>query len=72
MDFDPDYSTHFYGVIIREIFQFIHSDQERKKYMVQTFTVLETIIDKSEYINFLTAEQLRRHLLPELEDTTLY
>lgn len=64
--------THFYGVIIREIFQFIHSDQERKKYMVQTFTVLETIIDKSEYINFLTAEQLRRHLLPELEDTTLY
>lgn len=64
--------THFYGVIIREIFQFIHNDQERKKYMVQTFTVLETIIDKEEYINFLTADQLRRHLFPEMEDTTLY
>lgn len=64
--------THFYGVIIREIFQFIPDDTLRKKYMIQTFSVLEEIIDKKEYISFLTAEQLRRHLIPNMEDTTLY
>lgn len=64
--------THFYGVIIREIFEFIPDDIQRKEAMVQTFSVLEKIIDKEEYINFLTAEQLRHHLLPDMEDTTLY
>ena len=64
--------THFYGVIIREIFQFVMDDQLRKQYMVQTLYILKDIIDKDEYINYLTAEQLRRHLVPDMEDTTLY
>lgn len=64
--------THFYGVIIREIFQFVPDDTKRKECMVQTFSVLEEIINKEEYINFLTAEQLRQHLLPDMNDTTLY
>lgn len=64
--------THFYGIIIREIFQFIPDDTQRKKSMIQTFSVLEEIINKEEYINFLTAEQLRQHLLPDMDDTTLY
>lgn len=64
--------THFYGVIIREIFQFIADDTLRKENMIQTFSVLNEIIDKEEYISFLTAEQLRRHLIPNMEDTTLY
>lgn len=64
--------THFYGVIIREIFQFVADDTQRKDNMVQTFSVLAEIINKEEYINFLTAEQLRQHLIPNMEDTTLY
>lgn len=64
--------THFYGVIIREIFQFVSEDTQRKENMIQTFSVLEEIIDKEEYINFLTAEQLRQHLLPDVNDMALY
>ena len=64
--------THFYGVIIREIFQFVTDDLQRKEYMIQTFSVLEEIINPKEYISFLTAEQLRHHLIPQMEDTTLY
>lgn len=64
--------THFYGVIIREIFQFVTDDAQRKENMVQTFSVLEEIINKEEYLNFLTAEQLRQHLIPDMNDTTLY
>lgn len=36
--------THFYGVIIREIFQFVKDDTKRKENMVQTFSALEEII----------------------------
>lgn len=64
--------THFYGVIIREIFQFITDDTKRKEYMVQTFSILKEIINIEEYIQFLTAEQLKQHLVPGLDDTTLY
>lgn len=64
--------THFYGIIIREIFEFIIDDAQRKKTMVDTFSALESVIRYDEYIDYLTAEQLRRHLLPQIDDTTLY
>ena len=64
--------THFYGVIIREIFQFVTDDYQRKENMLQTLSIFEEIIDKEEYIKFLTAEHLRQHLVPNMEDTTLY
>lgn len=64
--------THFYGVIIREIFQFVTNDQQRKQYMLQTLFVLEEIINREEYVEFLTAEQLKQHLVPGMDDTTLY
>lgn len=64
--------THFYGIIIREIFEFIIDDAQRKKAMVDTFSALESVIRYDEYIDYLTAEQLRRHLLPQIDDTTLY
>ena len=40
--------------------------------MVDTFSALESVIRYEEYIDYLTAEQLRRHLLPQMDDTTLY
>ena len=64
--------THFYGIIIREIFEFVPDEEHRKSAMVETFSSLKEVIDYGEYIDYLTAEQLRRHLLPELDDTTLY
>lgn len=64
--------THFYGVVIREIFQFVPDDMQRKNYMLKTFSVLQGIIDKDEYISFLTADQIKQYLLPNMEDTTLY
>lgn len=64
--------THFYGIIVREIFEFIGNNDQRKKAMVDTFSALESVIRYEEYIDYLTAEQLRRHLLPQMDDTTLY
>ena len=64
--------THFYGIIIREIFEFIKDEGQRKQAMVDTFSALKAVISFREYIDYLTAEQLRKHLFPQMEDTTLY
>ncbi|MCM1008389.1 MAG: glycosyltransferase [Ruminococcus flavefaciens] len=64
--------THFYGIIIREIFEFIIDDELRKKYMIKTFSSLNSVINYNEYIENISAEQLRLHLFPQMNDTTLY
>ena len=55
-----------------KIFEFVSDDAQRKCEMVRTFSALEEVIDKNEYLNFLTAEQLSRHLITDMDDTTLY
>ncbi|MDE6004746.1 MAG: glycosyltransferase [Oscillospiraceae bacterium] len=64
--------THFYGIIIQEIFEFIVDDVQRKKAIIETFSTLKSLIRYEEYIDCLTAEQLRYHLFPQMDDTTLY
>lgn len=64
--------THFYGIIVREIFEFVKNDSQRKKELVNTFSALTSVINFDEYIDYLTADQLRRHLFPQMDDTTLY
>lgn len=64
--------THFYGIIIREIFEFIIDENQRKRAMIKSFNALETVINFNEYIDYLSAEQLRCHLFPQMNDTTLY
>lgn len=63
---------HFYNIIIREIFQFVQDERSRKKYICQSFSVLKHILVFKEYIEYASAEELRRHIQPDIIDTTLY
>ena len=64
--------SHFYGIVIREIFSFVHDEEERKHAIAKTFCALKNIIVLEEYIDCISSEQLRHHLIPEMDDTTLY
>ena len=64
--------SHFYGIVIREIFSFVHDETERKHAISKTFQTLKNIIVLEEYIDCISSEQLRHHLIPEMDDTTLY
>lgn len=64
--------THFYEIIIQEIFEFIVDDEIRKKTIVKTFSALKSVIRYEEYIDYLTAEQLRSHLFSQIDDTMFY
>lgn len=63
---------HFYNIIIREIFQFISDENIRKKYICKSFSALKDIVVLEEYMEYTSAEKLRQHIQPHINDTTLY
>lgn len=62
----------FYNLLIRQVFEFSKTEDEKKKWMVYSFDILKRIVDVNEYIQYSTAEDIRRHLQPYIEDTTLF
>lgn len=63
---------HFYNIIIREIFEFVVNDNERKKQIAYSFRKIKHLINFEEYIEFTSAEEIRQHIQPWIKDTTLY
>lgn len=62
----------FYNLLIRQVFEFSKTEDEKKKWLVYSFDILKKVVDLDEYIQYTTAEEIRRHLQPYIEDTTLY
>ncbi len=63
---------HFYNIIIREIFQFVSDENEKKRYICASFDALKQVVNVHEYLEYTSAEKLRCHLQPHIDDTTLY
>ena len=63
---------HFYNLIIRQIFEFVPDEETKKNYLKYSFTKLKTVVNAEEYIDFLSAEELRKHIQPNIIDTTIY
>lgn len=61
----------FYNLLIRQVFELSKSENEKKEWMVYSFRILKEIINIDEYIKYFNAEEIRRHLQPYVEDTTL-
>jgi glycosyltransferase involved in cell wall biosynthesis len=64
--------NHFYSLIIREIFEFVHDDSERKRHMAYSFGKIKDLIVLEEYLEYTAAEEIRRHIQPSIKDTTIY
>lgn len=64
--------SHFYNLLVRQIFEFVLDEEEKKEYLRYSINKLKEIIDINEYIDYCSAETLRRHLQPDISDTTIY
>lgn len=62
----------FYNLLIRQVFQFSKTEQEKKQWMSYSFPILKRLVEQNEYMEYFSAEDIRRHLQPFLEDTTLF
>ena len=76
---DNEYRFHyykffeqFYNLIVREIFEFVPDEVQRKEYLAYSFRKVIPLINFEEYMEYTTAEQLRRHIQPHINDTTIY
>lgn len=65
-------AEHFYNLIVRQIFEYIHDENERKKYLLLSFEGVEKVINLTEYIKFINTEEIRNHIQPYINDTTIY
>lgn len=61
----------FYNLLIRQVFQFSNTEREKKEWMKYSFQCLKKLFVAEEYMEYSSAEDIRRHLQPFLSDTSL-
>ncbi|MCD1259243.1 glycosyltransferase family 2 protein [Paenibacillus athensensis] len=66
------FGEQFYNLIIRQMFEYVHNEEERKSYMRYSFSRIKELIEFEEYLEYATAEKLRQHIQPHLKSTTIY
>lgn len=62
----------YYNLVIRQIFEFNQSETVKKEYLQYSFKKIKELIVFDEYMEYSTAEQLRKHIQPHITDTTIY
>lgn len=61
----------FYNLLIRQVFEFSKTEDERKYWLMYSFDTLKSVVSVTEYISYFSAEEMRLHLQPHVTDTTL-
>lgn len=62
----------FFNLLIRQVFEFSKTEEERKDWLKYSFSKMEKIIVIDEYIKYFSSEKIRRHIQPQIKDTTLF
>jgi len=62
---------HFFNLIIRQIFQFSQNEEEKKYYTKYSIDKFKDLISIDDYIDYCSAEKLRRHIQPHINDTSI-
>jgi glycosyltransferase involved in cell wall biosynthesis len=77
-DIFEQYRNDFYSLcdeymnlVVKEIFEFIPHETQRKQYLRQLLNTYSALVSVDEYFEYASAEQIRRHIQPHIQDTTL-
>lgn len=60
---------HYLNVVISEIFEYIPEETLKKKYICQAIGIAKEFVDFESYVSYVSAEEIRRHIQPNLNDT---
>lgn len=61
-----------FDLVIQEIFEYVPNENIKKEYIQQLLKQCLNAISAEEWLAFLDSETIRRHLQPDIHDTTLY
>ena len=65
------FGERFYNLIIRQIFEFEEDETKKKELMEYSTTFIKKLITLSEFIEYSSAEKLRKHIQPYITDTKI-
>lgn len=65
------FGERFYNLIIRQIFEFSGEEEEKKELLEYSISCVKDLISMKEFIEYSSAEKLRRHLQPDAIDTKI-
>lgn len=65
------FADHFFNLVIRQLFEYEKDEEKRKQYMKEAISKFHDVIIIDDYIKCKSSEELRRHIQPLLEDTTI-
>lgn len=58
-------------VVIKQIFEFIYDDNMKKYYIKKALLAMHELVTLEEYFEYANAEEIRRHIQPYVDNTTL-
>jgi glycosyltransferase involved in cell wall biosynthesis len=59
---------HLYNLIVKQIFQYVRCDHQRKELLAYSLKKIGALFSFEELIRFMTAEEIRSHIQPEVEN----
>jgi glycosyltransferase involved in cell wall biosynthesis len=65
------FGERFYNLIIRQIFEFGESEKKKKELIEYSIYYIKKLITMKEFIEYASAEKLRKHLQPYVESTKI-
>lgn len=63
---------YLFDLVIQEIFEYVPDEEQKKKYIQHILEHCLNAVSAEEWLTFLDSETIRRHLQPDIYDTTLY
>lgn len=58
-------------VVIKQIFEFVANDDEKKLYIKKSIQAMQELVTLEDYFEYADAEEIRKHIQPYINDTTL-
>lgn len=60
---------HYINVLVSELFEYIPNENDKKKYLIEIIQAIKNIVNFDDYYRYITAEQLRQHIQPHINNT---
>ena len=60
---------HYINVLVSELFEYIPNEKDKKTYLIEIIQAIKKIVNFDDYYRYITAEQLRQHIQPHINNT---
>lgn len=60
---------HYIDVLVSELFEYVSNEKDKKEYLWEIVQAIKSVVNFEDYYKYITAEQVRRHIQPHINNT---